>query len=75
MDRMNTEENKTTVVKPKCKLIGENGNIYNLMTITSKTLKEYGQEDKAKEMFNRITTTANSYHEALGIIMEYVDIV
>ena len=60
--------------KPKCKLLGEDGNIYNLMGIASRTLKKNGLEEEAKEMFNKITTEAKSYDEALCIIMDYVDV-
>ena len=60
--------------KPKCKLIGKNGNIFNLMGITSKTLKRNGMTKEADEMFERITKEAHSYDEALRIIMEYVDV-
>ena len=61
--------------KPKCKLIGENGNIFNLIGIASRTLKENGLPDQAEEMSKRIMCgEANSYDEALCIIMEYVEI-
>ena len=40
--------------KPKCPLIGQNGNIFNLMGIASKTLKRNGMYDEAKEMCSRI---------------------
>jgi hypothetical protein len=60
--------------KPKCKLIGENGNIFNLMGIAQKTLKQNGLGNKATEMINRITNTAKSYEEALNIISEYVEV-
>ena len=40
--------------KPKCKLLGEDGNIYNLMGIASRTLKKNGLEEEAKEMFRNI---------------------
>ena len=60
------------VEKPKCKLVGENGNIYNLMGIAYKALKRNGQED-AKEMCNKITTEAKSYEEALCILTDYVE--
>lgn len=59
--------------KPDCALIGQDGNIFNLMGIASHTLKQNGMADEAKEMCNRITD-AKSYHEALGIIGEYVNI-
>lgn len=62
-------------MKPTCKLIGEDGNIYNLIGIASQTLKENGLADKAKEMQHRITGgEAHSYSEALAIIMEYVEV-
>ena len=61
--------------KPDCKLIGEDGNIFNLMGIASRTLKEYGMNEKASEMVQRITGgDCNSYSEALSIIGEYVNI-
>ena len=60
--------------KPTVQLVGENGNIYNLMAICSRALKNVGMENEAKEMCNKITTTAKSYSEALGILMEYCDV-
>jgi hypothetical protein len=59
--------------KPKCKLIGEDGNIYNLMGIASRTLKQNNMRDEAKEMCDRITSS-KSYDDALIIISEYVEI-
>jgi hypothetical protein len=59
--------------KPKCPLINQNGNIFNLMGLASKTLKENGMSEQAKEMCGRITSSG-SYCEALGIIGEYVEI-
>lgn len=59
--------------RPEAKLIGEDGNIFNLIGIASKTLKQAGYPDEANEMFNRITTGAESYDEALMIISEYVE--
>ena len=59
--------------KPKCPLIGQNGNIFNLMGIASKTLKKNDMADEAKEMCSRITSSG-SYDEALSIIDEYVEI-
>jgi N-formylglutamate amidohydrolase len=61
-------------MKHRCRLIGENGNIFNLMGIVSKTLKEAGESEKAEEMIQRITNQAKSYDEALAMLMEYVDI-
>jgi hypothetical protein len=60
-------------MKPRCKLVGEDGNIFNLMGIASRTLKRAGLREEAEEMVDRITKSA-SYLEALAIISEYVDI-
>lgn len=59
--------------KPECPLIGQNGNIFNLMGIASRTLKRNGMADEAKEMCSRITS-CSSYDKALCIIGEYVEI-
>ncbi len=60
--------------KPKCKLVGENGNIFYLIGMASRTLKNAGQPEKAKDMCNKITSQAKSYEEALVLISEYVEI-
>lgn len=60
--------------KPDCPLIGQDGNIFNLMGIASRTLRQSGMREQATEMCSRITETAGSYSEALGIIGEYVNI-
>ncbi len=59
--------------KPDCKLIGEDGNIFNLMGIASRTLRQNGMADEAVEMRDRIRASG-SYDEALCIIGEYVNI-
>jgi hypothetical protein len=61
-------------MKAKCRLTGEDGNIFNLMGIVSRTLKESGEPEKANEMISRITQEAKSYDEALSVLMEYVDV-
>ncbi len=61
------------MAKPKCKLIGEDGNIFNLLGIASRTLKKAGLTEQAEEMIERIKNSG-SYYEALGIIMEYLDV-
>ena len=64
----NTNKNK-----PDCKLIGEDGNIFNLMARAARTLRENDLSEEAKEMRERITSSG-SYDEALCIIAEYVNI-
>lgn len=55
--------------KPDCELIGQDGNIFNLMGIASRTLKRNGMRDEAEEMVDRITNGASSYDEALCICL------
>lgn len=59
--------------KPDCPLIGQDGNIFNLMGIASRTLRQNGLADRAKEMCERVRTSGD-YYQALGIIGEYVNI-
>ena len=59
--------------KPKCKLTSTDGNIFALVGQASKTLKRVGLRDKATEMCNRVYASG-SYHEALAIIQEYVEV-
>ena len=59
--------------KPDCKLIGEDGNIFNLMARAIKTLRENNLSEEAQELRKRITSSG-SYDEALCIIGEYVNI-
>lgn len=73
-DRMGHSIDEHTVKKPKCALIGEDGNIFNLMGIASRTLKRNNMRELSEEMCNKITSEAKSYDEALCIIDEYVEI-
>ena len=59
--------------KPKCPLIGADGNIFNLLGMASRTLRENGMSEQAKEMQSRVTASG-SYSEALNILGEYVEI-
>lgn len=61
--------------KPTCDLIGQDGNIFNLVGIASRTLRENDLPEQAEEMKKRIMGgEARSYDEALRIIMEYVEV-
>ena len=60
--------------KPECKLIGENGNIFNLLAITRRTLLINNMYNESIEVVSRVTSS-KSYDEALRIIGEYVEII
>ena len=57
--------------KPHCPLIGQDGNVFNLIGVARKTLNANGFKDEAKEMSERVKASG-SYNEALSIICEYV---
>lgn len=67
------KEMQTERQKPDCPLIGQDGNIFNLIGIAARTLRENGMREEATEMTKRVTSSG-SYSEALGIIGEYVNI-
>ena len=58
--------------KPDCPLIGQDGNVFNLIGIAVRTLRENGLTDQAKEMSERAFASGD-YNQALGVIMEYVN--
>lgn len=66
-------EENAPAQKPDCPLIGQDGNIFHLMGIASRTLEEHGMEDTAGEMRSRILESG-SYDKALAIIGDYVNI-
>jgi len=68
-----SEEVSVQKEKPDCPLIGADGNIFNLMGIASRTLRENNMAQEAKEMCGRIQESG-SYYQALNIIGEYVNI-
>ena len=60
--------------RPSCPLVGENGNIFHLIGLASRVLRENGMMAELKEMQDRIMGgDCHSYEEALGIISEYVE--
>ena len=66
-------EHEPDKIKPDCRLIGEDGNIFNLMGLAARTLRHNGLAEQATEMTGRIHE-CGSYDEALCIIGEYVNI-
>ena len=59
--------------KPIVNLIGQDGNVFNLIGICSKALKGAGQHEQAKEMTEKIFKS-KSYDEALTIMQDYCEV-
>jgi uncharacterized Zn finger protein len=59
--------------KPQCKLIGQDGNVFNLIGLATKALKRAGQYDQARKM-SAECFRAGSYDEVLQILQNYVEV-
>jgi len=57
--------------KPKCKLIGEDGNAFAVMGRVKEALKKAGQGDKVKEYMDK--AMSGDYNNLLVVSLEYVD--
>ena len=59
--------------KPKCKLVGTNGNVFALQVKVVKALKDAGLEKEANEVIENLSK-CKSYDEALIFFMKYVEV-
>ena len=59
--------------KPKCTLIGTDGNVFALVGKVGGALKRAGLHDEAKEFYSKVFK-CGSYDEALQLMHEYVEI-
>jgi hypothetical protein len=59
--------------KPIAKVLGKDGNVFNLIGICGRALKQAGQKDKVTEMQSRIFSSG-SYDNALSIMSEYCEL-
>lgn len=57
----------------RCRLVGENGNIYNLLAIARNALRKGGRADLIEPMTNAVFAS-ESYEEALANIMKYIEV-
>lgn len=55
------------------KLIGEDGNVFNLIGICTQALRRNGMRDKVTEFQNEVMS-ADSYESALGVMMNWFEI-
>ena len=58
--------------KPRCKLVGKDGNVFSIIGSVARSLKEAGQKEKAKE-FQEKALQCHSYDEVLALLHNYVD--
>ena len=60
-------------MKPIVKLLGQDGNVFNLIGLICCALQKAGQADKAKEFSNK-AMHSESYDAVLALIGEYCEI-
>jgi hypothetical protein len=58
--------------KPKVQLVGEDGNVFNLLGLCVKALKRDVQYEEAQELQKRVLE-CGSYEKALSIMLEYIE--
>ncbi len=58
--------------KPRCKLIDEDGNVFNIIGRVRAALWEAGQDDEAREFVAR-AFRCRSYDEVLRLVLEYIE--
>lgn len=62
-----------TEQKPTVKLTGHDSSVFNLIGVCTIALNQAGKSAEAKELSERMWE-CSSYHEALTLMGEYVDI-
>jgi len=59
--------------KPVAHLIGADGNVFHVIGVVRRALKNAGQADRAKEFVAR-AYRAHGYDEVLALVTDYVEV-
>ena len=54
-------------------LTGQDGNVFNLMGVVIRALRSNGFGDEVDDFISEVTSS-KSYHEALAVMMQWVDV-
>lgn len=54
-------------------LTGQDGNVFNLMGVVIRALRSNGFGDEVDDFVSEVTSS-KSYHEALAVMMQWVDV-
>lgn len=60
------------VFKPACKMVGESGNVFAIIGLVARTLKQAGLPNRAAEWSQKAMQCA-SYDEVLRLVFDYVE--
>lgn len=64
----------TTETKPVAKLLGQNGNVFNLMAICIRAMRKAGYNQTQVHNFRHEVMDSGSYDEALQIMMKWCEV-
>ena len=59
--------------KPECTLVGEDGNVFNVIGRVRRALQDAGHDDEAREFVER-AFRCGSYDEVLQLVLTYVEV-
>ncbi len=59
-------------IKPTVKLTGQNGNVFNIISLVSSALRKAGLKDKQKEWGDK-ACACESYDDVLMLAFDYVE--
>jgi hypothetical protein len=59
--------------KPVARLVGEDGNVFHVIGVVRRALRNAGQAERAKEFVER-ASRAKSYDEVLAMLHDYVEV-
>jgi hypothetical protein len=65
---------KASPFRPQVRLIGEDGNVFSIIGLTARALREAGLEQAAVE-FTNAAFGCDSYDSVLRLVMRYVEVV
>ena len=60
-------------VRPRCRLVGEDGNVFSIIGRVASALRRAGMRDEADEFVER-ALASRSYDEALTLVFDYVEV-
>ena len=64
-------------MRPTCRLIGKNGNVFNLIGIVRETLKKndlYTELEKFDADLKELQDGGGRYNDVLALFMQYVEV-
>ncbi len=65
--------NGATASKPRCRLVGTDGNVFSIIGTVKRALERAGQRERASEFVAK-AMQAKSYDQVLALCFDYVDV-